>query len=151
MSHPLGSADIQFFYLLITGLKLFRSSNYETYFNFSVVFIQERETVNQNKPWDICKITWWSKFILQELLTVILFMALWISISSVSLLPIKLMCAHKASLHDLMTEYFELIICRHFITYSRCLTKTGAAFYRCTNEDGYVTQVLLPRIIPCLR
>jgi len=45
-----GSADIQFFYLLITGLKLFRSSIYETYFNFSVVFIQERDTVNQNKP-----------------------------------------------------------------------------------------------------
>lgn len=86
--------------------------------NFSVVFTQRERRSNQNKPWDICKITWWSKFILQELLMVILFTSLWIAISLVSLLPIKLMCAHKASLHGLMTEYFELIICRHFITYS---------------------------------
>ena len=82
---------------------------------------------------------------------VILFTSLWVAVSLVSLLPIKLMCAHKASFHDLMTEYFELIIRRHFITYSRCLAKIGPVFYRCTNEGGYVTAVPFLGIIPCLR
>lgn len=119
--------------------------------NLSVSSHRKERLSTQNKPWEHCKITRWSKFILQELLTIILFMALWISISLVSLLPIKLMYAHKASLHDLKTEYFELIICLHFVTYSRCLTKIGAAFYSCTNEGSYVIEVPFLRIISYLR
>lgn len=67
---------------------------------------------------------------------VVLFTARQISISLVTLLPIKLMFAHKASLHDLTMEHFELIICRHFITYSRRLDEIAATFYSCANEDG---------------
>ena len=79
----------------------------------------------------------------------VLFTALQISISLVTLLPIKLMYAHKALLHDLTMEHFELIICRHFITYSQRLDEIAATFYSCANEAGSVIEVPFPRLIPC--
>lgn len=89
-----GPADAQILYVLITEcshrpetLQIFQVGD-------SVIFlclhIEERLST-RNKPWELYKLTQWSKFILQELLTVTLFTALWISISLVSLLPIKLM------------------------------------------------------------
>jgi hypothetical protein len=47
-----------------------------------------------------------------------------------------------------MTEPFELIICQHFITYSKCLTKIGATFYRCSNEGGNIIEGPFLRSIP---